>query len=78
MDYIAIDEMVSFPNDTSPGNMDGQQCFSFLPLDDDAVEEPEDISLAASFVISRPDHQFSLGGSNAFIDIIDNDLPREC
>jgi hypothetical protein len=67
-DYLAINEQLDF---VSGGGQ--QECFPFSPLDDGDSEPPEDIELTASFAVPRADHQFSLGGNTASIDIVDDD-----
>lgn len=71
LDYDAINESLSFESGTIPGIND-KECFSFLPIDDTLDEFLEDIVViqAAS---NNPDVQFTQGGNESQIHIVDND-----
>lgn len=68
-DFDAIDEALTFKPGSLPGD---QECFSFLPSDDNDIEFTEDIDITAS----SPDSnlRFPGGGDEAVIEILDDGM----
>lgn len=64
-DYAAIDQILSF----APGA--SLDCFIFIPIPDNLTEPTENVEIMASS--ASTDIQFTQTGSQASIDIIDDD-----
>jgi hypothetical protein len=67
-DYTAFSQTLSF---TPGAGVNDRACFNFTAIDDMLVESTEDITIEA--FSSNSDVQFTQGGSEAVIEIINDD-----